>query len=43
MTRDENNVLADDELVIFRGFLRKSKNACLFIRNEYPLGFNYLK
>ena len=30
---DENNVLTDDELVVFRDFLRNSKQACLYIRN----------
>ena len=33
MIHDENNVLADDELVIVRDFLRTSKNGCLYIRN----------
>ena len=39
---DENNVLMDDELVIVRDFLRTSKHACLYIRNEHPRGFNVL-
>ena len=32
MIHDENNALMDDELVIFRDFLRTSKHACLYIR-----------
>ena len=37
MIHDENNVLTDDdELVFVRDFLRKSKHACLYIRNEHP-------
>ena len=39
---DENDVLTDDELVIVRGILRKSKHACLYIRNEFPRGFRLL-
>ena len=35
----ENNVLTDDELVVARNFLKKSKHACLYIRNEFPRGF----
>ena len=42
MIHDENNVLTDDELVIVRDFLRTSKHACLYIRNEHPRGFNVL-
>ena len=38
----ENNVLTDDELVVVRGLLRKSKHACLYIQNEYPRGFSLL-
>ena len=30
----ENDVLTDDELVVARAFLRKSKYACLYIRIE---------
>ena len=36
---DENDVLTDDELVVARGILRKSKYACLYIQNEFPRGF----
>ena len=39
MIHDENNVLTDDGLVIVRGQLKKSKHACLYIRNEHPCGF----
>ena len=39
---NENDVLTDDELVFVRGILRKSKHACLFIKNEYPRGFRLL-
>ena len=28
---DENDVFADDELVVVRSILRKSKHACLYI------------
>ena len=36
---EENDVLTDNELVIIRGVLWKSKHACLYIRNEFPGGF----
>ena len=39
---EENDVLTDDELVVARAFLKKSKYACLYIRNEYPRGFKLL-
>ena len=39
---DENNVLMDDELVVVRGHLKKSRHECLHIRNEHSRGF-YLK
>ena len=42
MIHHENNVLVDDELVIIRDFLRTSKHACLYIRNEHPRGFKLL-
>ena len=35
MIHDENNVLAGDETVIVRDFLRTSKHACLYIINEH--------
>ena len=39
---DENNVLADNELVVVRDFLRKSKHAFLYIRNEHPRKFKVM-
>ena len=39
MIHDENDVLTDDELVVARKFLKKSKHACLYIQNEFPRGF----
>ena len=36
MIHDENNLLTTDELVIVRVFLKTSKHACLYIRNEHP-------
>ena len=42
MIYDKNNVLTDDELVIVRDFLRTSKHACPYVRNEYPCGCNVL-
>ena len=42
MIHDENNVLTDDELVVGRNFLKKSKHACLYISNEFPRGFRLL-
>ena len=39
MIHEENNVLMDDKLVVVRDLSRKSKHACLYIRNEYPRGF----
>ena len=39
LIHDENNVLTDDELVVVRGQLKKSRHACLYIRNEHPHGF----
>ena len=30
---DGNDVLTDDELVVARNFFKKSKHACLYIRN----------
>ena len=34
--------LTNDELVVVRGILRKSKRACLYIPNEFPGGFKLL-
>ena len=42
MIHDENDVITDDELVVVRGLLKKSKHACLYIRNEFPPGFRLL-
>ena len=39
---NENDVLTDDELSVVRGVLRKSKHACLCIKNEYPRRFRLL-
>ena len=42
MILDENHLLGDDELAIVRDFLRASKYACLYIRNEHPRQFEVL-
>ena len=42
MIHYENNVMTDDELVIVTDFLRTSKNADLYIRNEHPRGFKVM-
>ena len=42
IVHNENNVLTDDELVITTDFLRTSKHACLYMRNENPRRFNVL-
>ena len=42
MIHDENNVLTNDELVVVRDFLRKSKHACSYLRNEHARGFKVL-
>ena len=39
MIHDENDVLTDDELVVARSFFKKSKHACLYIKNKFPRGF----
>ena len=39
MIPGENDVLTDDEYSIIRSLLRKTKYACLYIRNEHPFGF----
>ena len=33
MIHDENNVLTDDELVLARSFLKRSKYECLYMQN----------
>ena len=42
MMHGENDMLRDDELVIDRNFLKKSKDACLYIQNELPRVFRLL-
>ena len=42
MIHGENNVLTDDELVVLRNFLSRSKHAFLYIRNEHPGKFKIL-
>ena len=42
MIHDENDVLTDDELVVAKNFLKKSKHACLYLQNEFPRGFRQL-
>ena len=39
---DGNDVLADDELVVARNFLKKSKHGCLYMHNKYPRGLRLL-
>ena len=39
MIHDVNDVLTGDELDAARNFSKKSKHACLYIRNEFPRGF----
>ena len=39
---DENNVLMDDELVVVRDLLRKSKHVFLYIQNEHPRKFRVM-
>ena len=43
MIHEENKVLTDDELVNVRDFLKTSKHACLYKRNEHPGQFQVLK
>ena len=42
MIHDENDMLTDDELVVARGFLEKSKHAFLYIQNEFSRRFRLL-
>ena len=42
MIHDENNGRTDDELAIVRDFLKMSKYACLYIRNEHTHGYKLL-
>ena len=43
MIHDENNVLTGDEMLIVRSLLNESKHEYLYIENEHPRGFKYLK
>ena len=38
----ENNVFTGDELVVVREQFKKSKHACLYIRNEHSSQFKVL-
>ena len=40
---EENDVLTNDELIVVKEHLKNVKQACLYIRNEYPRGFNLFK
>ena len=40
---EENDVLTNDELIVVKEHLKNVEQACLYIRNEYPPGFNLLK
>ena len=42
MIHDENDVMTDDELVVVRGTLRKSRHACIYIRDEFLRVFRLL-
>ena len=42
MIDHENDVLMNDELVVARDFLKKLKDACLYIRNEHTRKFKML-
>ena len=42
MMHDEIYVLTDNELIVARAFLRKSKYACLYTQNKFPRGFRLL-
>ena len=39
---DENDVLTDDEVVVAKKFLKRSKHTCLYIRIKFPRGFRLL-
>ena len=39
----ENDILTNDELIVVKEHLKNVKQACLYIRNEYPRGFNLFK
>ena len=40
---EENDVLTNDELIVVKEHLKNVKQTCLYIRNEYPRGFNLFK
>ena len=42
MIHDENDVLTDNELIVAKEYLKKSKYACLYIRNEFLRGSKLL-
>ena len=41
--QEENDVLTNKELIVVKEHLKNVKQACLYIRNEYPRGFNLFK
>ena len=43
MIHDESNVLTGDEMLTVRSLLNESKHEYLYIENEHPRGFKYLK
>ena len=40
---EENDVLTNNELIVVKEHLKNVKQSCLYIRHEYPPGFNLLK
>ena len=40
---EENDFLTNDELIVVKEHLKDEKQACLYIRNEYPRGFKLFK
>ena len=42
MIHDDNDVLTENELVVARDILKKSKYTCLYIQNEFRRGFRLL-
>ena len=39
---EENDLLNDNDIIVVRKFFKKSKSECLYMRNEYPRGFELL-
>ena len=39
---EENDLLNDNDIIVVRKFFKKSKYECLYMRNEYPRGFELL-